>query len=91
MSLVKKDIVKNISIKAHIPLSYSHNLTDSFFYLLKFHSNNKHINIPNFGSFYRKVSPDRVGRNPKTKEEFLISSRSKLSFSPSNNIKKIIN
>ena len=34
---------------------------------LKISSNT--VKISGFGSFYKKVTPARVGRNPKTKEE----------------------
>ena len=36
-------------------------------------------------------SPKRVGRNPKTKEEFVIEKRSKLALKVSQNIKDLLN
>ncbi|MBH43723.1 MAG: integration host factor subunit alpha [Rickettsiales bacterium] len=43
----------------------------------------KNIKIANFGSFAIKSKNSRVGRNPKTKEEFTISARKVIKFKPS--------
>jgi integration host factor subunit alpha len=91
MSLGKKDIVKNISTKAHISSEQSINLLNAFIKIVKIQSNSRIIKISNFGSFFKKLTPQRLGRNPKTKEEFVISQRFKLTLKPSNNIKKSLN
>ena len=49
--------------------------------------NNNIVKIHNFGTFKLKRKKSRIGRNPKTKEEFIITSRKSLSFTSS---KKII-
>ena len=59
--------------------------------LIKSNSVNKTIKISNFGSFYYKKTPKRVGRNPKTKEIFPIHARSKLTFLSSNKVKNLFN
>ena len=38
-----------------------------------------------------KVTPERIGRNPKTKEEFVIKARKKIFLRPSKEIKNAIN
>ena len=43
----------------------------------------KDIKIANFGSFIVKNKNERIGRNPKTKEEVMISARKVLKFVPS--------
>jgi nucleoid DNA-binding protein len=91
MSFGKKDFIKNISIKAQVPKSLSHKITESFFDLLKNESSNSNIKIANFGSFYRRDTPERIGRNPKTNMEYLIPIKSKLFFKASNKIKNTIN
>ena len=48
-------------------------------------------NIKNFGSFNYKKTPKRIGRNPKTLEEFEIKARKKLTFRPAEEIKKTLN
>ena len=49
------------------------------------------VKIHNFGTFKIKYKKERIGRNPKTKEEFMISSRNVISFTPSKKILKFIN
>ena len=49
------------------------------------------INIQNFGTFMNKTTPKRIGRNPKTGEEYSINPRIKKVFKPSEEIKKLIN
>jgi len=90
MGLGKKDIIKNISSKALFSSSQSKQFLD---YFLSFIKNNRSstIKISNFGVFSMHKSPSRVGRNPKTKEEFKIKPLIKLSFKASQKIKSIIN
>ena len=49
------------------------------------------IKVANFGTFSNKVTPQRIGRNPKTGEEFIITERVKLNFIVSNKIKEQLN
>jgi nucleoid DNA-binding protein len=91
LSLGKKDIVKNITSKAHISSSLSSKILQSFIKFVVTESPDCHVKISNFGTFFYHKTPRRVGRNPKTKEEFPISQRLKLSLKVSNNIKNLIN
>jgi integration host factor subunit alpha len=91
MSFGKKDICNNISSKALISKDSSNKFLIYFLNLVSSKSKARIIKISNFGSFYIKNTPQRLGRNPKTKEEFVISKRSKLFFKPSNKIRSIIN
>ena len=91
MSLGKKDIVKNITSKAHISFKDSNNLLNKFIELVTINSKKQEVKISNFGTFYYHHSPKRIGRNPKTKEEFEINQRSKLSLKVSKNTKDLIN
>tara|TARA_B100000575_G_C23009276_1_gene581398 strand:- start:46 stop:321 length:276 start_codon:yes stop_codon:yes gene_type:complete len=91
MSLGKRDIVKNISAKASLSKLVSGEILNSFLSLIKTNSVNKTIKISNFGSFYYKITPKRIGRNPKTKETFPIPARSKLVFLSSNKVKDLFN
>ena len=54
-------------------------------------SKKSNVKLSNFGTFSYKLTPERIGRNPKTKKEFIIKEQNKFSFSPSNKIKKLIN
>ena len=91
MSFGKKDICKNISSKALISNDSSKKFFRNFLNLVTSKSKSRKVKISNFGTFYTKNTPQRLGRNPRTKEEFVISKRSKLFFKPSNKIRNIIN
>jgi integration host factor subunit alpha len=90
MSFGKKDIIYNISSKAHISLDSSSQLLSYFLNLIK-QSKSKSIKISNFGTFKYVGTPQRIGRNPKTKEEFIITKRNKMSFKPSKKLRNFIN
>ena len=49
------------------------------------------IKIHNFGTFEVKKKKSRIGRNPKTKEEFIIDDRNVITFKISKNILNYIN
>ena len=49
------------------------------------------VKVHNFGTFKLKRKKSRIGRNPKTKEEVMISDRNVISFKPSRNVLKYIN
>jgi len=90
LSLGKKDIVNNISSETLLHKSISKNILESFLNFIK-DNQSKQIKISNFGLFYMHQSPKRIGRNPKTKEEFIIPKRKKLVFKPSSVVKKKLN
>ena len=91
MSFGKKDIILSISSKALVTNDDSKKFFINFLNLVTSKSKSRIVKISNFGTFYTKNTPQRLGRNPKTKEEFVISKRSKLFFKPSNKIRSIIN
>ena len=51
----------------------------------------KKVKIHNFGTFKLSSKKSRVGRNPKTKEEYNISSRNVIKFKASKLLLKYIN
>ena len=51
----------------------------------------KKIMIRNFGSLVLRKKKERMGRNPKTKEEYKISKRYAITFYPAKNLKQSIN
>ena len=91
MSLRKIDISKKISTKAQISEKKSKELVDNFINIIKRESNANDIKIANFGTFYNKVTPQRMGRNPKTGEEHIITERVKLNFIVSGKVKEQLN
>ena len=90
MGFGKKDIVKNISSKALFSSKKSNLFLNAFLELIK-ENKGKKIKISKFGTYYLHKSPARIGRNPKTKEEFKILASEKLAFKASNKIKSILN
>ncbi len=90
MSLGKKDIVNNISSETFLHKSVSKSILEILLNIIK-ENKSKTIKISNFGTFYIHESPERVGRNPKTKQDFIIPRRKKLAFRPSSAVKNILN
>ena len=91
MGFGKKDIVKNISSKAQISIKLANSVLNYFIKIITIESKNRSVKISNFGTFYTHKSPERIGRNPLTKEEFLIKERRKITFSSSKLTKDLIN
>ena len=90
MGFGKKDIVKSISSKALFTSKTSNSFLNAFLDLIK-ENRRKKIKISKFGTYYSHKSPARIGRNPKTKEEFKIPASEKLAFKASNKVKSILN
>jgi len=90
VSVTKKDLAENISKKLRLSRKDSLFFVNTFFGMIAAQSSSK-VNINNFGTFSLKKTPSRIGRNPKTLEQFNIKKRIKLSFKPSEIIKKVIN
>ena len=91
MSFTKSDIARNIANKASISNQSAKQLLDRFIQVVVFGSKNQQVKISGFGTFLRKETPSRIGRNPKTGEEFKILKRTKLNLILSNKIKEKIN
>jgi integration host factor subunit alpha len=91
MSLKKSDIAKKITSKISIKNSLSKDIVNCFIDIIKSESNSSDVKISNFGTFMNKVTPERIGRNPKTGEEHVISERVKLNFIVSNKVKEQLN
>tara|TARA_B100000700_G_C14450427_1_gene581348 strand:- start:163 stop:474 length:312 start_codon:yes stop_codon:yes gene_type:complete len=91
-NITKKDLKKKIHFNIGIPDSLSEKILNFFFQiivegLLK----DGEVKISNFGKFKLLDKKERIGRNPKTKQEFNISKRKVVSFYPSLSAKKKIN
>ena len=91
MGIKKSDIAKSISSNASISYALSKDILNSLVNIIKLNSNKFDIKIAKFGTFSNRVTPQRIGRNPKTGEEHLITERVKLNFVASNKIKNQLN
>ena len=90
-SLKKKDLVNNLSLKTGFSLNYSKKIIDDFIEILIQNIKSGQLILKNIGSFKVIYKNERIGRNPKTKKKFLISSRKTISFIPSKKISDNLN
>ena len=92
INLTKKNLVNLIYMQLGFSKNFSENLIEEFFYLI---SNNlkyqKKLKISKFGTFSLREKKQRIGRNPKTKEEKEISKRNVILFKASKEFKELIN
>lgn len=91
MNVTKLDLSKNISRELDLSLEDSKKFINDFFKLKKILLKKKNLKISKFGTYKKRISPKRIGRNPKTLIEYTISQQSKISFKSSKKIKDIIN
>ena len=92
INLTKKDLVNSV----YMQLGFSKNITEylinDFFQSIEQNLIiDKKIKITNFGTFSLREKKDRVGRNPKTKEEKIITKRIVVLFKPSKEFKRFVN
>ena len=86
-NLTKIDIIKDLSNKTGFSKNYSKKIVDSLVKYLILNKKSGSFNLKNVGKFNIIYKKQRIGRNPKTKKEFIISARNSISFTPSKNIK----
>ena len=91
-NLTKKEIINSI----YMQIGYSKKLIeqileDLFEILLQSLKEKGKVKISNFGTFILRHKKSRIGRNPKTKKEAVISERNVVLFKPSKLLKKKIN
>tara|TARA_Y200000002_G_C22299647_1_gene503966 strand:- start:149 stop:448 length:300 start_codon:yes stop_codon:yes gene_type:complete len=92
INLTKKDIINSAYMRIGFSKNISDNILDDLLYILSDNLIKKEkVKISNFGTFQVKNKDSRIGRNPKTKEEKLITARKVISFKASNEFKKYIN
>ena len=92
INLTKKDLVNII----YMQLGFSKQVTESLLNdllstIVLNIKNEKKLKLSKFGTFTIREKKSRIGRNPKTKETKLISSRNVVLFKPSKEFKEFIN
>ena len=76
INLTKKEIVNSIYMQIGYSKKISENLLEDLLSLiLNELILKKKVKIPKFGTFILRNKKSRIGRNPKTKEEKVISER----------------
>ena len=92
INLTKKDLVNLIYMQLGFSKNVSENLIEDFFRTIVVNLDiEKTLKLSNFGTFSIRKKRSRVGRNPKTKEEKLITERNVVLFKPSKEFKEFIN
>ena len=92
INLTKKDLVNLIYMQLGFSKQISENLINDFLSTIILNiKNEKKLKISKFGTFSLRKKKSRIGRNPKTKEEKVISSREVVLFKPSKEFKEFIN
>ena len=91
-NFTRKDLSNNIYKSLGFSRNFSSTLVDDLFeiviqHLIKFDK----IKISSFGTFEVINKKERIGRNPKTREEAKITARKVVKFRPSLVFKKKIN
>ncbi len=91
-NLTKKDLVNIIYMQIGFSKQMSEHLIDEFFSLITLNlKKEKKLKLTKFGTFFIKLKKSRIGRNPKTKEDKIISERNVVLFKPSKEFKEYIN
>ena len=91
-NIKRKDLIDNVYFNIGFSKTITENIVYDIFNLFinNIISNNV-LKIYNFGNFIKKNKKQRIGRNPKTKEVKVISSRNIIIFKASNLLKRRIN
>ena len=92
INLTKKDLVNLIYMQLGFSKQISENLIEDFLATIVFNiKNEKKLKLSKFGTFTIRQKKPRIGRNPKTKEKKVISSRYVVLFKPSKEFKEFVN
>tara|TARA_B100000575_G_C22650632_1_gene399492 strand:- start:207 stop:506 length:300 start_codon:yes stop_codon:yes gene_type:complete len=92
INLTKKDLVNLVYMQLGFSKQISENLIEDFFLTIVSNiKREKKLKLSNFGTFTVREKKSRIGRNPKTKEEKMISSRNVILFKPSKDFKEFVN
>ena len=92
INLTKKNLINSIYMQLGFSKNISENLIDDFFStILENLKTEKKLKLSKFGTFSIRQKKNRVGRNPKTKEEAAISDRNVVLFKPSKEFKEFVN
>ena len=91
MTIHKAAIIKNITKESLLSSLEASKLLEFFLSSIKDQSKKNSVKLSGFGSFSYKKTPSRIGRNPKTKDSYIIAESNKFNFKPSNKTKGKIN
>ncbi len=90
-NFTKKHLAINLSKTTGLSKSYSSSLIDDYISIIIEEIQKNKFILKNIGSFKIRRKKERIGRNPKTKEEHIISGRNSLTFTASERILEFLN
>jgi len=92
INLTKKNLVNLVYMQLGFSKQITESLIDDLLSIIVLNiKSEKKLKLSKFGTFILRKKKQRVGRNPKTKESKLISSRDVVLFKPSKDFKEFIN
>ncbi len=91
-NLTKKEIINSIYMQLGYSKKLIENILEDLFEIILLGLKEKgKVKISNFGTFILRHKKSRIGRNPKTKQEAIITERNVILFKPSRFLKNQIN
>ena len=92
INLTKKDLVNLVYMQLGFSKQISENLIEDFLSTIVSNiKQEKKLKLSKFGTFSIRQKKSRIGRNPKTKQTKMISSRDVVLFKPSKEFKDFVN
>ena len=92
INLTKKDLVNLVYMQLGFSKQISENLIEDFLSTIVTNiKKEKKLKLSKFGTFSIRQKKSRIGRNPKTRETKLISSRDVVLFKASKEFKEFVN
>ena len=90
-NFTRKDLSKKISLNMGYSLSISDKLVKDILNIIQTETKANSFYLKNIGTFKIIKKKERIGRNPKSKKEFIITKRNSISFICSKNLLRKIN
>ena len=92
VNLTKKDLINSVYMQIGFSKNISENLINDFLStILENLKIEKKLKLSKFGTFSIRSKKSRIGRNPKTKEQKIISDRDVVLFKASKEFKDLVN
>jgi len=92
INLTKQDLINSVYMQIGFSKNISENLIDDFLSTItKNLKDEKKLKLSKFGTFSIRSKKSRIGRNPKTKEQKIISDRDVVLFKASKDFKDLVN
>jgi integration host factor subunit alpha len=92
VNITKKHLSAVLKKELKLSVDTSDSLVDEFFKAIKMTlRSQKNLKLSGFGSFETYITKERIGRNPKSMENYRIPAQNKVRFSPTSKAKYFLN